>query len=46
MMAKVIWKAKNSDSGMPPLRVSRPTPASMARPKSPMKALPSLKARL
>jgi hypothetical protein len=46
MMAKVIWKIMKSDSGISPLRVSRPTLAISTLLKSPIQALPSPKARL
>ena len=47
MIAKVIWKVMNTDSGMVPLRESLPMPARNRFPSPPTKALrspPSLKA--
>ena len=46
MIANVIWNSMNSDSGMSPDSVSRPTPPSMTLLRSPIQALPSPKARL
>ncbi len=46
MMAKVIWKVMNTDSGMVPLSVSTSMPARKARSSAPMNRLPSAKARL
>ncbi len=36
MIAKVIWKVANTDSGMVSVRLSRPTPAMKALPSPPM----------
>ena len=36
MMAKVIWKVKKTSSGMVPVRLSLPTPASRALLRPPM----------
>ena len=35
MIANVIWKVMNTDSGMVPERLSAPMPARKARPKPP-----------
>ncbi len=46
MMAKVIWKTKNSNSGMDPLSVSLVMPERKDLERSPIKGLLAVKARL
>ena len=46
MMAKVIWKTKNSTSGIVPLMLSPVMPLRKVLEKPPMKGLLAVKARL
>ena len=46
MIAKVIWKLANTDSGMSPAIAPSVTPAKKLLPRPPQNALPSPKAML
>ena len=46
MIAKVIWKHMNTDSGIVPVSALTPMPISKKRELPPRKALPAVKAKL